>query len=75
MKKVVNKEKLDLYRSMLPYGSQIKIAEKTGISQVSISNFLRGRNKSSIVEQAILEELAEIRKERQKLYKKAGIKL
>lgn len=28
MKKVVNKEKLDLYRSMLPHGSQLKISKK-----------------------------------------------
>lgn len=73
MKKVINKEKLEVFRSLLPQGSQVEIAKELGVTVQSVSQFLKGKNKSERIETAILEKIAEVREKKLKLYKRAGL--
>lgn len=73
MKKVANKEKLEIYRSLLPYGAQKEIATKLGVSVQAVCNYLKGRQGSERIETAILEKIAEVKEARQRLLKRAGL--
>ena len=73
MKKGVNKEKLEVFRSLLPHGSQLEIAKELGISVQAVSQFLKGKSKSEQIEIAILKKIAEVRERKLSLYKKAGL--
>ena len=67
MQKGINREAL---RKMIPHGYLKIIAQKISVSERSISNYLTGRTKQSIkIENAILEELAQISKKRKALLK------
>lgn len=54
----------------MPRGYLKKVASQLGISQKSISNYLTGRNNSERIEIALLKELAQIKAEKNRLYKK-----
>ena len=73
MKKVVNTEKLEIYRSLFPHGAQKEIAVKLGVSVVAVSQYLKGQHRSERIEAAILEKIAEVKEARQRLLKRAGL--
>lgn len=76
MKKAANnKETLDLYRSMLLYGDVKIVAEKAGVTTMSVHNFLNGKTGSRRVENAVLEVIAERRNTRNENLRKAGLLL
>jgi len=60
-------------KNELPHGSQKLIAEKSGISRVSISNWFAGRKPASRVENAILDFYIKYKNERDKRLKEAGL--
>lgn len=70
-----NKETLDLYRSMLMYGDIKKVAERAGVTTMSVHNFLNGKTGSERVENAVLEVIAERREKRNENLRKAGLLL
>lgn len=65
--------RLQIYRSKLPHGTKKEIATKVGVSPQAVNNFLKGRNKSLRIENAILEKLAELRRDENLRMKKAGL--
>lgn len=69
----MNEDVLKQCKEMLPHGMMKIIAKKAGVTTMSVSYFLRGRNKSIRVEKALLEVLAELRMERERLMKDAGL--
>lgn len=66
-------ETLALYRSMLPYGAQKKIAAQIGVREASVSYFLAGKMHSQRIEEGILSYIADARATRQAQLKKAGL--
>ena len=68
------KERLLLYRSMLPRGYMKFIAHKVGVTPMSVSHFLKGRNESYKIENAILDTIADLKKERAEKLKAAGLR-
>jgi hypothetical protein len=73
MKNISRNEILAVYRASLPYGARIKIAEKAGVSITAVHSFFSGRIKSERIEKTVLEYIAELRKERERLMKEAGL--
>ena len=69
----INYKKLEFYRNSLPTGSGVKIARKIGVSKVAVSHFLHGKYNSEKIENAILEEIAEIRLSKERLMRAAGM--
>lgn len=69
----VASETLELYRSLLPYGSQRVIASQIGVRESSVSDFLAGRMYSRRIEEAVLDCIADIRATREAKLKKAGL--
>lgn len=55
-------------KGKVPFGYGKKIAEKAGVSQKSVSDWLNGKTDSVRIETATLELLAELSKARKKLY-------
>lgn len=58
-----------IIKKELPYGAQIEIAKKLGITAVSVCNYLNGKTKNSIVEKEILAKYKIIKKEKKELQK------
>jgi len=73
MKASIDKKTLELYQCYLPHGYKKKVAEKAGVSTISVSNFFTGKNKSERIESAILEVIAELKKERKEKLRAAGL--
>lgn len=73
MKNISRNEILAIYRTSLPYGARIKISQKAGVSITSVHSFFSGRLKSERIEKAVLEYIADLRKERERLMKEAGL--
>ena len=67
-------EMLSVYRAELPHGAMKKIAKKASVHPMSVTHFLKGRNKSYRIEKAVLEYIAELREERKRLINEAGLK-
>lgn len=42
-------------KSSLPYGAQTEIADRLGISKISVNQYLKGRISSKRIEEAIIE--------------------
>jgi predicted transcriptional regulator len=73
MEKDSRKEMLAAFSEALPHGTIKRVAEKAGVHNAAVSGFLKGRNQSLRIEFAILHVIAEIRKERERLMKEAGL--
>lgn len=73
MKNTVNSETLNRYRSQLPYGTMMLIAQKAGVSRQSVSAFLTGKSYSRNIELATLDIISELKKERETKLRKAGL--
>lgn len=73
MKERENEEVRKAYKSMLPNGYQKKIAKDLGLQPSSICQFLSGKLNSSRIEVAVLKTIAELKREREKLLKDAGL--
>ena len=73
MKINVKSETLELYSSLLPYGSQKEIAQRAGVTVQSVSLFLSGKTRSKRVEDAVLDYITEISQNRQAKLRKAGL--
>jgi len=73
MKTDTNKQKLELYNSNLPRGYKKKIAERVGVSTISVSSFFSGKNNSERIENTVLEVIAELKKERNEKLRAAGL--
>lgn len=73
MKKEVDKEKLERYRAALPWGGQLKAAKRAGVTKKSVSDFLNGIYRSTRIEFAILEVIAEHKSKFESLQKAAGL--
>lgn len=69
----VDPKTLEVYRSMLPYGAQKEIAERIGVRDASIADFLAGRLNSWRIESAILDYIADFHAKRQAKLEKAGL--
>jgi hypothetical protein len=74
MKNVLRKEMLVAFREALPHGAIKMVAKKAGVHSTAVSGFLKGKNQSLRIEFAVLQVISEIRKERERLIKEAGIK-
>lgn len=72
MEKYSKNEILAVCRSIIPHGMQKEIAQKAGVSPLTVSNYLRGITYNLKVEKVVLETVAKLRKERDKLLKEAG---
>lgn len=66
-------EKLNFYRSSLPYGMINVVANRAGVTGQAVTNYLKGRNGSLRIENVILDVIAELQAERNKRLKKAGL--
>jgi len=66
-------ETLESYRSMLPYGAQKEIAERLGIRDASIADFLAGRVYDWRVESAILDYITDFHANRQAKLERVGL--
>jgi len=78
MEKIDVTKKLEYYKTELPHGYRMIVANKAGVKIQTVSDFLYGRNKSIRIENAILITLAQLRQEkktREELFKNAGIEL
>lgn len=73
MKNKPDAETLALYRSMLPHGAQKEIAQRAGVRDASVCDFLAGRMHSWRIENAVLDYIAEVRADRQAKLKAAGL--
>jgi hypothetical protein len=73
MKKNFDKEKLSMYRSMLPYGTLKLVSERSGLSRMAVYDYFSGRTCSRRAESAVLEIIAELKKEREEKLKAAGL--
>lgn len=72
MENKLRKEMLVAFSEALPHGCVNRVAEKAGVHHTAVSAFLKGRNKSLKIEFAVLQVIAEIRQERERLMKEAG---
>lgn len=59
-------------KSKIPYGYAKKIAAKAGVSHVTVSSFMNGKNNNIEVEMAALEILAELSEAKNNLLSKIG---
>lgn len=75
MKNLRSKEMRELYRSLLPHGAQVKIAQKLGVTPTAVSQFLQGKHGSERIENAVLDMIAELKAERENKLRKAGLLL
>ncbi len=73
MKLDINKEKIDLYESVLTYGSKKQIAKLANVSVQAVSRFFSCKGNSAKIEAATLEYIAQINKDRKRMLKKAGL--
>lgn len=64
---------IEVYKSMLPHGSKAIIAKRAGVTNQAVSLFFSGRNKSKRIEDATLQYIAELRADREKKFKDAGL--
>ncbi|MDL2319907.1 hypothetical protein LJC45_02105 [Alistipes sp. OttesenSCG-928-B03] len=64
---------VEVYKSMLPFGAISIIADRAGVSRQSVHAYLSGKSRSQRIEDATLNYLAELRKERKQKLKKAGL--
>ncbi len=60
----MNREEL---KNCIPYGYGKKIAEKAGVTEKSVSNFLVGKTNSVKIEMAALEVIAGLNGEKKRL--------
>jgi predicted transcriptional regulator len=74
MENKLRKEMLAAFSEALPHGTVKRVAEKAGVHNTAVSGFLKGRNQSLRIEFAVLQVIAEIRKERERLMREAGFK-
>lgn len=72
MKNTERKKQLELYRASLPHGSIKEVAKMVGVTNVAVSQFLRGEFSSEKIENGILKYIGCREKERNDLLKKAG---
>lgn len=66
-------EKLNFYKSKLPHGTIKIVSERAGVTGQAVTNYLKGRNSSLRIENAILDIIAELKAERDNKLKKAGL--
>jgi DNA-binding LacI/PurR family transcriptional regulator len=69
MYKIMTREQL---KSKIPYGYAKKIAAKAGVSRMTVSSFMNGKNNNVEVEMAALEILAELNQAKNNLIAKIG---
>ena len=69
----LNRIPIEVYKSMLPHGSMSRIAERAGVTRQMVSQYFSGRSHSQRIENAILDYLAETKKERDAKLRKAGL--
>jgi hypothetical protein len=78
MKQRTNKEKeegaiRDYYRKALPFGYKTIVANRLELSRNSICNYLNGSTNNPRIENEILKVLAELKSEKKKNLKAAGL--
>jgi AcrR family transcriptional regulator len=61
---MVNRKRL---RKKIPYGAISEIAEKAGVSRTAVANYFSGKYKSSKVENAALQLVADIQNQKKSL--------
>lgn len=65
---MINRKEL---RKRIPRGYCYKIAEKAGVTAISVSKYFAGLHNSERIENAALEVIAELNKEKKQLLKAA----
>lgn len=73
MKFKLNSETLEQYRTMLPHGSKKEVATRAGVTTQTLSLFFKGDLYSKRIEDAILDYVAELNKERKSKLRNAGL--
>ncbi|WP_147332497.1 hypothetical protein [Bacteroides uniformis] len=57
-------------KSMLPYGSQAEIAQKLGVSRISVYQYLAGYRNSNRIEKAVVDRFEEEKNKQKALREK-----
>jgi len=70
---MITYEDRKLIRKKLPQGSGKKISEMSGISMVSVSRWMTGKTNSLKIENAAIELLIKLNKDRDRTLKKIGL--
>lgn len=65
----LSKEDRKIIQSSLPYGSQTEIAQRLGISRITVYQYLIGIRNSERVENAVIEKFKEIKEKENSLKK------